>query len=98
MIHTGRAKRGFTILESLIMLGLLVAFSVVVAGVYRKGITTSADAQDPAWLSKGGDESMKTVNSIPADKMAPGALREQPGLGGDATETPDKQDNVSKPE
>lgn len=78
----GKHRKGFSILESLLMLVLLVIFSFVTIGVFRKGISKSVEAEDPAWLSKGGDESMKTVNLIPAIDSAPPAQREQPGLGG----------------
>jgi hypothetical protein len=78
-----RLLRGFTILESILMLGLLTVFSLVVAGVYKKGITKSDEASDPKWLSKGGDESMKTVSPIPVVPILPGRMAEQPGLGGD---------------
>jgi hypothetical protein len=94
-----RSKRAFTILESIIMLGLLTVFCLVVAGVYKKVLTKSDEAEDPAWLSKGGDESMKTVNPIPADAMLPGRMAEQPGLGGDRqSQEVIKPENVEQPE
>lgn len=75
-------RTGFSILESLLMLALLVVFCFVAVGVFRKGISKSVEAEDPVWLSKGGDESMKTINLLPADNSASTAQHEQPGLGG----------------
>jgi hypothetical protein len=81
------------------MLGLLLVFCLVVGGVYKKGITKSDEAADPTWLSKGGDESMKTVNSIPTDTSFTRGLSEQPGLGGDnQSQDPIKTDNTNKSE
>ncbi|WP_395747305.1 hypothetical protein [Prosthecobacter sp.] len=57
-----RTPRGFTILESLVMLGLLTVFSIAAVAILKKGITSSKEAQDPAWLEKGGDESMVTIS------------------------------------
>lgn len=64
------------------MLGLLTVFCMVAAGVYKKGMTKAPDADDPDWISKGGDESMKTVTPIPPDTLFPRQAIEQSGLGG----------------
>ena len=99
LIKFNRRNRGFTILESMLMLGLLLVFCLVLGGVYKKGITKSDEAADPTWLSKGGDESMKTVTPIPADTMLPGRLSEQPGLGGDSqSQESIKPDSANQPE
>jgi hypothetical protein len=99
LINFNLRSRGFTILESILMLGLLLVFCLVVGGVYRKGITKSDEASDPKWLSKGGDESMKTVNPLPVDTMLPRILSEQPGLGGDdQSQDSIKLDSANQPE
>lgn len=92
-------KKGFSILESLLMLALLLVFCIVAVGVFRKGITKSVEAEDPLWLKKGGDESMKTVTPLPANNLAPESLREQPGLGGETTNVngPRSTDDFSQP-
>jgi hypothetical protein len=98
-MKSDRLLRGFTILESIVMLGLLTVFCLVLAGVYKKGITKSDEASDPKWLSKGGDESMKTVSPLPAVPILPGRMAEQPGLGGDdQSQDSVKPDSANQPE